>query len=215
MSEIYNIIEKKKLDVVSNSIEKSHGLPNECYTSEKYTKLERKKLFEDKWVVIGVASSLPNIGDAKPFDLLGIPIIILRDKKNKIRVFHNVCSHRGYKILQEDCKIKNVIRCPYHSWSYDLTGRLVATPHIGGMNKHDCKKFEKSKSNLKEIKSYIWLDMIFINISENEISFEEYIKPLSDRWKKFWPEKDRKLMDYSNDFGHFNLNAKCNWKFAI
>ena len=99
MSEIYNIIEKKKLDVVNNPIETSHGLPNECYTSEAYTKIERKKLFEDKWVVIGVASSVPTIGDAKPFDLLGIPIIILRDKKNKIRVFHNVCSHRGYKIL--------------------------------------------------------------------------------------------------------------------
>jgi Phenylpropionate dioxygenase and related ring-hydroxylating dioxygenases, large terminal subunit len=87
MSEIYNIIEKKKLDVVSNPIETSHGLPNECYTSEKYTMLERKKLFEDKWVVIGVASSLPNKGDAKPFDLLGIPKIILRDKKNNIRSF--------------------------------------------------------------------------------------------------------------------------------
>ena len=54
----------KKLDVVNNPIEKSHGLPNECYTSEKYTKLERKKLFEDKWVVIGIASSIPNKGDA-------------------------------------------------------------------------------------------------------------------------------------------------------
>ena len=79
MSEIYNIIDKKKLDVVSKTIEKSHGLPNECYTSEAYTKIERKKIFEDKWVVVGVASSIPNIGDAKPFDLLGIPIIILRD----------------------------------------------------------------------------------------------------------------------------------------
>ena len=83
MSEIYNIIEKKKLDVVNNTIEKSHGLPNECYTSEAYTKIERKKIFEDKWVVVGVASSIQNIGDAKPFDLLGIPIIILRDKKIK------------------------------------------------------------------------------------------------------------------------------------
>ena len=110
MSEIYNIIDKKKLDVVNNSIEKSHGLPNECYTSEKYTKLERKKLFEDKWVVIGIASSLPNINDAQPFDLLGIPLIILRDKKNQIRVFHNVCSHRGYKILQKKCKIKNLFK---------------------------------------------------------------------------------------------------------
>ena len=215
MSEIYNIIEKKKLDVVKKPIEKSHGLPNECYTSNEYTKLERKKLFEEKWVVIGVASSLPNKGDAKPFDLLGIPIMILRDKHNKIRVFHNVCSHRGYKILQESCKIKNVIRCPYHSWSYDTLGNLVATPHLGGMNKHSSNKFDKSKSGLKEIRSYVWLDMIFINISENEISFDEYIKPLSDRWEKFWPSKDRDLMVYSNDYGYFNLNVKCNWKFAI
>ena len=215
MSEIYNIIEKKKLDVVKKPIEKSHGLPNECYTSQEYTKIERKKLFEDKWVVIGVTSSLPNIGDAKPFDLLGIPIMILRDKQNKIRVFHNVCSHRGYKILQESCKIKNVIRCPYHSWSYDTSGNLVATPHLGGMNKHSSKKFDKSTSGLKEIKSYVWLDMIFINISENEISFEDYIKPLSDRWEKFWPIKDRDLIVYSKDFGYFNLNANCNWKFAI
>jgi Phenylpropionate dioxygenase and related ring-hydroxylating dioxygenases, large terminal subunit len=108
MSEIYEIIDKTKLDVVNNPIEKSHGLPNECYTSERYTQIERKKLFEDKWVVIGIASSLPNKGDAKPFDLLGIPLIILRDKENIIRVFHKNCSHRGYKILQKECKVKNV-----------------------------------------------------------------------------------------------------------
>jgi len=215
MSEIYNIIEKKKLDVVNNPIETSHGLPNECYTSEAYTKIERKKIFEDKWVVIGVASSIPNIGDAKPFDLLGIPIIILRDKKNKIRVFHNVCSHRGYKLLQKNCKIKNVIRCPYHSWSYDTEGKLVATPHLGGMNKHNSVKFDKSKSNLKEIRSSVWLDMIFVNISKNEIPFDKYIKPLSDRWEEFWSIKDRKLMIHSDDYGYFNLNVKCNWKFAI
>ena len=201
MSEIYKIIEKKKLDVVKKRIEKAHGLPSECYTSEKYTKLERKKLFEDKWVVIGAASSLPNKGDAKPFDLLGIPIMILRDKQNKIRVFHNVCSHRGYKLLQEKCKIKNVVRCPYHSWSYDTSGNLIATPHLGGMNKHNSRKFDKSKSGLKEIRSYVWLDMIFVNINENEIEFEKYIKPLSNRWKKFWPIKDRNLIVYSNDFG--------------
>ena len=116
MSEVYNIIEKRKLDVVSNPIEKSQGLPNECYTSEKYTQLERKKLFEDKWAVVGVASSLLNKGDAKPFDLLGIPIIILRDDQNKIRVFHNVCSHRGHKILQE-CPCISESGCPRCTYS--------------------------------------------------------------------------------------------------
>jgi len=214
-SEIYKFINKAKLDAVSKPIAESHGLPNECYISQEYTKIERKKLFEDKWVVVGVASSVPNKGDAKPFKLLDLPIIILRDKKNKIRVFHNVCSHRGYKILQKPCNVKNTIRCPYHSWAYNTDGKLIATPHIGGMNKHFVKDFSKSTSGLKEIRSAVWLDLIMINISNNETSFEKYIKPLSDRWSKFWPEKDRKLIYHSNDYGYFQLRANCNWKFAI
>ena len=83
------------------------------------------------------------------------------------------------------------------------------------MNKHSSPKFKKEKSNLKEIRSYVWLDLIFVNISKNEIPFEKYIKPLSDRWAKFWKTNDRKLINHANDFGYFKLNAKCNWKFAI
>ena len=215
MSEIYKIIEKKKLDVVKQTISKAHGLPNECYTNKEYTLIERKKLFEDKWTVIGAASSLPKAGDVKPFDLLGLPLLIVRNKKNKIKVFHNVCSHRGVKLVDKPGKIRNVIRCPYHSWSYTADGELVATPHIGGMNKHFSSKFDKSKSNLKEIKSYVWLDLIIVNISNNQIPFEKYIKPLDDRWSKFWISKDRELINHANDFGYFKLKAKCNWKFAI
>ena len=215
MSDVYNIIDKKKLDIVNKPISDAHGLPNECYTSKEYTLIERKKLFEDKWIVIGVASSLPEIGDAKPIDLLGMPILIVRTKKNQIKVFHNVCSHRGVKLVREAGKIKKLIRCPYHSWSYDLEGELVATPHIGGMDIHQSPEFKKSKSNLKEIRSYIWLDMIMININNNEIDFEDYIKPLSERWEKFWSIKDRDLIYHADDYGYFKLDAKCNWKFAI
>ena len=215
MSDIYNIIDKQKLDIVNKPISEANGLPNECYTSKEYTLIERKKLFEDKWIVIGVASSLPNIGDAKPIDLLGMPILIVRTKNNQIKVFHNICSHRGVKLVREPGKIKNVIRCPYHSWSYNLDGELIATPHIGGMDIHQSPDFEKSKSNLKEIRSYIWLDLIMININNNEISFEDYIKPLSERWEKFWPIKDRDLIYHADDYGYFKLDAKCNWKFAI
>ena len=215
MKNIYDVISKEKLDVVSNSIEKAHGLPNECYLEGEYTAIERKKLFEDRWVAVGVASSLPNPGDAKPFDLLGIPLIILRDKDNKIRVFHNVCSHRGYKLLHKACRLKNVIRCPYHSWSYDLKGDLVATPHLGGINQHEHEDFEKSKSNLKEVRSAIWIDLIMVNISNNEISFEEYIKTLEDRWSEFWTKEDQQMICHANDYGYFLLEAKCNWKFAV
>ena len=122
--EIYKIINKEKLSIVSETIEKAHGLPNECYLNGPYTSIERKKIFENKWVTIGVASSVPNPGDTKPFDLLGIPLIIVRDKKKQIKVFHNVCSHRGYKLIHEACSLKNVLRCPYHSWSYDFEGKF-------------------------------------------------------------------------------------------
>ena len=215
MSEIYDIIDKYKLDIVSEPISKAHGLPNECYISKEYTLIERKKLFEDKWIVIGVGSSVPNAGDVKPIDLLGMPILIVRTKKNEIKVFHNICSHRGVKLVKESGKIRNVLRCPYHSWSYDLDGKLIATPHIGGMNIHQTPEFDRSKSNLREIRSYIWLDLIMININNNEISFEDYISPLSERWEKFWSLKDRELIHHANDYGYFKLNAKCNWKFAI
>ena len=59
MSEIYNYIDKKKLSVVLETIENAHGLPNECYLEGKYNEIERKKIFENNWVVIGSASSIP------------------------------------------------------------------------------------------------------------------------------------------------------------
>ncbi len=209
------ILDLKKLDSVNKPIETANGLPNECYISEDYLAFEKEKVFCNKWTVIGVGSSIPNPGDAKPYNLLGIPLILIRDKEMKIRVFHNVCSHRGFKLLDKQCTLKNVIRCPYHSWSYDFNGNLVATPHIGGLNNHQSEKFDKNKSSLKEVKSKVWMDIIFVNMNSNEISFEEYIKPLESRWSKFISKEDQKLIVHSNDFGYFNLDVKCNWKFAI
>jgi choline monooxygenase len=209
------IVDIKKIEVVKNPIKEAHGLPNECYTSTEYLEYEKEKIFKDKWTVIGVGSSVPNPGDAKPYNLLEIPLIIIRDKESKIRVFHNVCSHRGFKLLKEPCSLKNTLRCPYHSWSYSFKGKLVATPHIGGLNIHKSKKFDKTKSNLKEVRSKIWMDMIFVNINNNEIEFNEHIKPLEDRWLKFISKKDQNLIVHSNDNGYFNLEVKSNWKFAI
>ena len=77
LSEVLNI---EKIEAVNQPIEKAHGLPNECYTSPDYLTIEREKVFKDKWTVIGVGSSVPNPGDALPYNLLGIPLIILRDK---------------------------------------------------------------------------------------------------------------------------------------
>ena len=210
-----DILDPNKIEVVKNPIEKAHGLPNECYLNNDYLEFEKEKIFENNWTMIGVASSVPNPGDAKPFNLLGIPILIVRNKENEVKVFHNVCSHRGFKLVDQECKLKNVIRCPYHSWSYDFNGKLTVTPHIGGLGKHEVEGFDKNKSNLKEIKSNIWMDLIFININPNAKPFEDFIKPLEDRWSKFISKKDQKLIRHSTDNGYFNMTVNSNWKFAI
>jgi choline monooxygenase len=212
---LFEILDIKKLEGVDKPIEAANGLPNECYISEDYLTYERDRVFFDKWTVIGVGSSIPNPGDVMPYNLLGIPLFIIRDKSMKIRVFHNVCSHRGFKLLDKTCSLKNLIRCPYHSWSYDFKGNLVATPHIGGLNIHQSEKFNKNKSNLKEVRSEVWMDIIFVNINSNEIEFKEYIKPLEKRWSKFINKEDQELIVHPKDYGHFNLEVNCNWKFAI
>ena len=209
------VLDIEKLKNVDKPIEVANGLPNECYINNDYLTFEREKVFLNKWTVIGVGSSIPNSGDTRPYNLLGIPLIMIRDKNMKIRVFHNVCSHRGLKLLNNSCNLKNVIRCPYHSWAYSFEGKLIATPHIGGLNNHKDEKFDKKKSNLKEVKTKIWMDIIFININSNEIEFNDYIKPLEDRWSKFINKEDHKSLVHSNDYGYFNLEVKCNWKFAI
>ena len=190
IKELSDILNLDQIEVVKKPILEAHGLPNQCYINPDYLNFEKEKIFNNNWVVIGVASSVPEIGDAKPYNLLGTPLLIIRDKSDAIRVFHNVCSHRGLKLIKEPCSIKNVIRCPYHSWSYNFKGELVATPHIGGMNKHEVEGFDKSKSNLKEVRSSVWMDLIFININENAKNFSDAIKPLEDRWSKFISKKD-------------------------
>ncbi|WP_440614129.1 aromatic ring-hydroxylating oxygenase subunit alpha [Candidatus Pelagibacter sp. HIMB1748] len=210
-----DILDPKKIEVVKNPIEKAHGLPNECYLNDDYLEFEKEKVFKNNWTMVGVASSVPNPGDAKPFNLLDIPILIVRNKDNEIKVFHNVCSHRGFKLVDQECKLKNVIRCPYHSWSYDFNGKLTVTPHIGGLGKHEVEGFHKNNSNLKEIRSKVWMDLIFININSNAKPFEEFIKPLEDRWSKFISKKDQQLIRHASDNGYFNMTVNSNWKFAI
>ena len=209
------IVDLDKIEATKNSINEANGLPNECYLNDEYFKIEREKIFFDNWTVVGVSSSVPETGDAKPFNLMGIPLLILRDKNNKIRVFHNVCSHRGMILLNKECKLKNTIRCPYHSWSYNFNGELIVTPHIGGMNIHEADGFIKSKSNLKEVSSHVWMDLIFINVNKNKKDFEESIDPLEKQWSKFISKEDQKLIRHAGDFGYFNMEVKSNWKFAI
>ena len=117
------------------------------------------------WTCIGVGSDLPEPGDTKPVDFVGLPLLMVRAENGEVRVFHNVCSHRGVRLVEQAGQVKRVIVCPYHSWSYNLDGTLFATPHIGGQGKHSCEGFDKKQHPLRRVRSVVWFDMVFINLS--------------------------------------------------
>ena len=89
------ILNVKKIKAVDKPIEAANGLPNECYTSKDYLIFERDKIFCDKWSVVGVGSSIPNSGDVKPYNLLGIPLILVRDKDKSCLLYTSPSPRDG------------------------------------------------------------------------------------------------------------------------
>ena len=186
------------------------GLPNFAYTSDWFFAIERKTVFGRNWCCAGFASDAPEPGDVRPFSFLDVPLLLVRGE-DRLRVFHNVCSHRGATLVETACKVRGAIRCPYHSWAYDLCGRLRATPSIGGPNVNSLPGFSKAEHGLKEVSSAVWHDLVFINLSEDPAPFEDFIRPLESRWKKY----DLSLFRGPAAGSRFEIELTANWKLAV
>lgn len=203
------------LDGVLRETGQAHGLPNETYTDAESLRIERERVFGPTWTALGFASDLPEPGDVRPTALLGLPLIMLRDRNGEIRVFHNVCSHRGRQLVDAPCRVEAGLRCPYHSWHYGLDGSLRGTPHIGGMNVHTCEGFDKNRHGLKAVPSAVWCDTIFVNLFGDAPSFEEFIRPVMQRWRGFWGDSGPEELRPAGTDGQLTLEVECNWKLAV
>ena len=199
------------LDHVDRPVAQAHGLPNTCYTDADYLKLERERVFAPNWACIGFGKDLPSKGDYKPVELLGQPLLILRDQDDQLKVFHNVCSHRGMILVEKAGNTKGVLRCPYHSWCYSLNGELAMTPHVGGPgnNRHD--DVDPKKHGLSEVRSAVWMDVIFINLDGKAEPFEQRIAPMQERWKDFLDVE----VHHTGADSSFSFDVNCNWKLAV
>jgi choline monooxygenase len=201
MSKEKNLVKIKK-PKNSNTI---FGLPPKSYIDEDFWKKECETVLSNGWLFVGFSHELKKSGDVIPVFIANKPILLVRNG-NEISAFHNVCSHRCLKLVNEKKNVGKIIRCPYHAWSYDLDGKLKAAPHVGGTNQH---KPKGSNHGLKSIKVHIWYDWIFVNLNGKAKKFEEYAKPLI---KKF-DDIDLTKLKYATtlDFGKINTN----WKFLI
>lgn len=168
------------------------GLPADAYISSHYLEQERQTVFSQYWVCVGLASDVANPGDVYPTDVAGIPIVLVRDRNHShhtepppLRAFHNICRHRGLQLIEQPCNVTGRIQCPYHSWTYRLDGTLNGTPHFGGYHQDSYRGFDRDRKGLIPIRCEQWLDLVFVNLSEDAPPLTEYLQPVIARWADY------------------------------
>ena len=152
---------------ITESTAQGSALPNAAYTDSALFKLEQNSLFKKTWVFAAFAHKLHTVGDLLPVEVAGQPILLAKSDETAIRAFHNVCRHRGALLVDQwKSKCRSIV-CPNHSWSYSLSGELLARPHFFGGDKHDVNPVQCQQSNLIEIRCETWNDWVFINLDGN------------------------------------------------
>jgi phenylpropionate dioxygenase-like ring-hydroxylating dioxygenase large terminal subunit len=198
------------LDSVLTSIHQAKGLSNDHYISKAVFEEEKIAILFDNWSAIGFGKDIPKEGDAKPINFVDMPLLMVRNKNGEINVFQNTCRHRGMILVEEPTNITGMIRCPYHSWSYSLNGDLCATPMVGGTGIHTHEAINHDELGLFKIRSAVWQDIVFVNISNNAQEFRDYAAKTIERWSEF-----EKPLYHGGDSSSFTLNLNTNWKLAV
>ncbi len=92
------------------------------YTDAEFWQTEMDTIYRKLPILIGMSHEVPNAGDFKSLDILGIPLLISRQADGSVRVFMNVCTHRSMILVKEETGNKRVFTCPYHAWSFSGDG---------------------------------------------------------------------------------------------
>src|SRR5918994_1657619 len=167
-------------------------LTPEAYTSEAFFALERERVFGTSWVAVGCSAQLREPGDVLVTGVAGRSIFVVRNRDGELRAFYNACRHRGTQLLTPDeSRVKRFIRCPYHSWAYDLDGTCVGTPLFTGseipedqraiFDMEDVKEFDRADYGLLPVAVDSWGPLVFVNLDPDPAPLSENLGDLPAR----------------------------------
>lgn len=152
------------------------ALPAWVYNHPDMTRLELERVLRPSWQVACHVSSIPNPGDFVSFELGPDSIVVVRDKERQVRAYHNVCRHRGAKLLDGTGHCAGTIVCPYHGWSYSYDGSLIGIP-----NRETFPGLDRSAHGLKPVKVEVLLGLVFVCVAGDP-------KPVRETWAPFLEE---------------------------
>ena len=142
------------------------GLPASWYRDSAHYLRELEAFWYSRWVAVGREEELPAAGDWRTVRIGTQSVVMVRTDTGAIRAFHNTCRHRGSVLCTEErgSFARKRIVCPYHAWTYDLDGRLVATPR-----RMETPDFDAAQFPLYTVAADTWGGFVFVHLGSGEV----------------------------------------------
>ena len=183
---------------------RSFSLHKRAYVEPDWLALERDAVFSRSWQWVCHVEKLEEPGRYVTAEIAGRPIMVLRDKAGELRAFYNVCKHRAHELVSGEGR-RAVITCPYHAWTYDLSGRLVRAPHTEGL-----EDFDASSICLDAVQVEAFCGFVYVNLDLDAPSLAEQSEGLGAEIRHFAPDVERLT------FAHrLTYDIRSNWKNVV
>lgn len=186
-------------------------LPGAYYADPAFFEREQELIFERMWFCVVRAGDLDKPGAFRTVQVGRESVIVSRSRGGAVRAFLNVCRHRGARLCTEDAgEVRRAFQCPYHAWTYDLDGRLIAAPNLTKMPDIDRAEFGLHQLAVRE-----WLGYVWICLADDPPSFEDTVlQEVRDRLGDVAPLEHYDVA--SLEVGRrIVYDVKANWKLII
>ena len=144
-----------------------HALPQALYNDMDVFEFDMLAIYGQSWMLVGLECELPKAGATLAMNIGPWPIVVVRGRDGTLRAFHNSCRHRGAQICKTGHSSSPRLVCPYHKWTYELTGELVSAPRMA-------EDFEMNDHGLTPIAIEVLEGAVHICLSDNPPAFDEY-----------------------------------------
>ncbi len=137
---------------------KSYTLKAEAYTDPLWAGFERDAIYRRTWQWVCHAEKLRQAGAYVTTDIAEQPVCIVRDAGGTLRAFYNVCKHRAHELLKGEGQTGR-ITCPYHAWTYDLTGQLRRAPETDNLVDFNVKDICLDQIGVEEFCGFVFVNL--------------------------------------------------------
>ena len=186
-------------------------LPGKSYADPAVFADEQEAIFERTWFCAARSGDVAQPGQFRTAAVGRESVLIVRDRDGGLGAFLNVCRHRGARLcLEEAGQVKRTIRCPYHAWAYELSGRLAAAPNLVRMADINRDAYGLIRVSLRE-----WLGYAWVCLADEPPSFEEtVVGAVTERLGDAEQIERYRIGDLA--LGHrISYDVAANWKLII